>query len=82
MAKDGPNWDGLLKWSLSHADGTRPTRQLRYGHSSCSWFFRFCLLICLKLMGCLVGSLGICVAMIELSLEEMNLMSEFESGFV
>ncbi|AAF14032.1 hypothetical protein [Arabidopsis thaliana] len=53
MAKDGPNWDGLLKWSLSHADGTRPTRQL---------------------------SLGICVAMIELSLEEMNLMSEFESG--
>lgn len=31
MAKDGPNWDGLLKWSLSHADGTRPTRQLRYG---------------------------------------------------
>ncbi|XP_010543280.1 PREDICTED: hsp70 nucleotide exchange factor fes1-like [Tarenaya hassleriana] len=28
MAKDGPNWDGLLKWSLSHADGTRPTRQL------------------------------------------------------
>ncbi|CAH8354702.1 unnamed protein product [Eruca vesicaria subsp. sativa] len=28
MAKDGPNWDGLLKWSLSHADGTLPTRQL------------------------------------------------------
>ncbi|CAF1703814.1 BnaC03g36030D [Brassica napus] len=28
MAKDGPNWDGLLKWSLSHADGTQPTRQL------------------------------------------------------
>ncbi|CAD5330567.1 unnamed protein product [Arabidopsis thaliana] len=28
MAKDGPNWDGLLKWSLSHSDGTRPTRQL------------------------------------------------------
>ncbi|CAN8259967.1 unnamed protein product [Cochlearia groenlandica] len=28
MAKDGPNWDGLLKWSLSHADGTRPNRQL------------------------------------------------------
>ncbi|ESQ40133.1 hypothetical protein EUTSA_v10014140mg [Eutrema salsugineum] len=28
MAEDGPNWDGLLKWSLSHADGTRPTRQL------------------------------------------------------
>ncbi|VVB12919.1 unnamed protein product [Arabis nemorensis] len=28
MAKEGPNWDGLLKWSLSHADGTRPTRNL------------------------------------------------------
>ncbi|KAG2315409.1 hypothetical protein Bca4012_066223 [Brassica carinata] len=28
MAKDGPNWDGLLEWSLSHADGTRTTRQL------------------------------------------------------
>uniref|UniRef100_A0A1J3K956 Hsp70 nucleotide exchange factor FES1 n=1 Tax=Noccaea caerulescens TaxID=107243 RepID=A0A1J3K956_NOCCA len=28
MAKDGPNWDGLLKWSLSHADGTRQPRQL------------------------------------------------------
>ncbi|KAL1200554.1 hypothetical protein V5N11_032954 [Cardamine amara subsp. amara] len=27
-AEDRPNWDGLLKWSLSHADGTRPTRQL------------------------------------------------------
>ncbi|PHT32752.1 hypothetical protein CQW23_29089 [Capsicum baccatum] len=24
MAKEGPNWDGLLKWSLSHADGTNP----------------------------------------------------------
>lgn len=28
MAKEGPNWDGLLKWSLSHSDGTRPTRNL------------------------------------------------------
>lgn len=28
MAKEGPNWDGLLKWSLSHADGTRPPRDL------------------------------------------------------
>ncbi|XP_009782526.1 uncharacterized protein [Nicotiana sylvestris] len=28
MAKEGPNWDGLLKWSLSHADGTNPTRNL------------------------------------------------------
>lgn len=25
---NGPNWDGLLKWSLSHADGTQSTRQL------------------------------------------------------
>lgn len=30
MAKEGPNWDGLLKWSLSHADGTKPPRNLRY----------------------------------------------------
>lgn len=28
MAKEGPNWDGLLKWSLSHADGTNPPRNL------------------------------------------------------
>ncbi|XP_052172530.1 uncharacterized protein LOC127788384 [Diospyros lotus] len=28
MAKDGPNWDGLLKWSLSHSDGTRSNRNL------------------------------------------------------
>ncbi|GAB4833845.1 hypothetical protein Ancab_032092 [Ancistrocladus abbreviatus] len=28
MAKDGPNWEGLLKWSLSHADGTAPQRHL------------------------------------------------------
>lgn len=25
---NGPNWDGLLKWSLSHSDGTESTRQL------------------------------------------------------
>uniref|UniRef100_A0A0C9S4L9 TSA: Wollemia nobilis Ref_Wollemi_Transcript_24998_1838 transcribed RNA sequence n=1 Tax=Wollemia nobilis TaxID=56998 RepID=A0A0C9S4L9_9CONI len=25
---DGPKWDGLLKWSLSHADGTGSARQL------------------------------------------------------
>lgn len=30
MAGDGLKWDGLLKWSLSHADGTRPPRNLRY----------------------------------------------------
>lgn len=34
MAKEGPNWDGLLKWSIANSDGTRPTRDLRY-------FFRF-----------------------------------------
>lgn len=28
MAKDGPDWDGLLKWSLSHSDGTGTQRQL------------------------------------------------------
>ncbi|XP_010276700.1 PREDICTED: uncharacterized protein LOC104611382 [Nelumbo nucifera] len=28
MAKEGPNWEGLLKWSLAHSDGTRPTRNL------------------------------------------------------
>ncbi|THU52827.1 hypothetical protein C4D60_Mb10t08030 [Musa balbisiana] len=28
MAGDGLKWDGLLKWSLSHADGTRPPRNL------------------------------------------------------
>ncbi|KAG6697411.1 hypothetical protein I3842_09G197200 [Carya illinoinensis] len=28
MAKDGPNWEGLLKWSLAHADGTQPPRNL------------------------------------------------------
>lgn len=30
MAKEGPNWDGLLKWSIAHSDGTRPTGNLRY----------------------------------------------------
>ncbi|KAF3449161.1 hypothetical protein FNV43_RR09889 [Rhamnella rubrinervis] len=28
MAKEGPNWDGLLKWSLAHSDGTQPPRNL------------------------------------------------------
>ncbi|XP_060201967.1 uncharacterized protein LOC132630404 [Lycium barbarum] len=28
MADKGPNWDGLLKWSLSHADATNPPRNL------------------------------------------------------
>lgn len=28
MAKDGPNWEGLLKWSLAHSDGTRNPRNL------------------------------------------------------
>lgn len=38
MAKDGPDWDGLLKWSLAHSDGTRPPRNLRqtlFPHSLC-----------------------------------------------
>ncbi|KAJ6826743.1 hsp70 nucleotide exchange factor fes1-like [Iris pallida] len=25
MARDGVKWDGLLKWSLSHMDGTKPS---------------------------------------------------------
>ncbi|CAK9179452.1 unnamed protein product [Ilex paraguariensis] len=28
MAKEGPNWDGLLKWSLAHSDGTSSNRNL------------------------------------------------------
>ncbi|KAK9920411.1 hypothetical protein M0R45_028966 [Rubus argutus] len=28
MAGDAPNWEGLLKWSLAHSDGTRPNRNL------------------------------------------------------
>ncbi|XP_051130612.1 hsp70 nucleotide exchange factor fes1-like [Andrographis paniculata] len=28
MAKEGPNWEGLLKWSLSHSDGTSASRNL------------------------------------------------------
>ncbi|GER57247.1 Hsp70 nucleotide exchange factor FES1 [Striga asiatica] len=28
MVKEGPNWDGLLKWSLSHSDGTNTSRTL------------------------------------------------------
>ncbi|GLT89558.1 hypothetical protein SLE2022_075360 [Rubroshorea leprosula] len=28
MAKDGPNWEALLKGSLSHSDGTGSTRTL------------------------------------------------------
>ncbi|KAK2657829.1 hypothetical protein Ddye_010881 [Dipteronia dyeriana] len=28
MAKDGPNWDGLLKWSIAHSDGTQGPRNL------------------------------------------------------
>ncbi|CAL1399076.1 unnamed protein product [Linum trigynum] len=28
MAKPGPDWDGLLKWSLAHSDGTGSNRSL------------------------------------------------------
>ncbi|KAI4331706.1 hypothetical protein MLD38_029863 [Melastoma candidum] len=28
MSQEGPNWEGLLKWSLAHSDGTRSTRNL------------------------------------------------------
>ncbi|RZR74350.1 hypothetical protein BHM03_00035756, partial [Ensete ventricosum] len=30
MAGEVLKWDGLLRWSLSHADGIRPARILRY----------------------------------------------------
>lgn len=28
MADGAPNWEGLLKWSIAHSDGTRPPRNL------------------------------------------------------
>ncbi|KAK9158835.1 hypothetical protein Scep_005409 [Stephania cephalantha] len=28
MAKEGPDWDGLLKWSIANSDGTSPPRNL------------------------------------------------------
>ncbi|KAL1195870.1 hypothetical protein V5N11_027731 [Cardamine amara subsp. amara] len=28
MANNGPNWDGLLKWSLSHSEGASSSRRL------------------------------------------------------
>uniref|UniRef100_A0A5B7AGR0 Putative hsp70-binding protein 1-like n=1 Tax=Davidia involucrata TaxID=16924 RepID=A0A5B7AGR0_DAVIN len=36
MAKDGPNWEGLLKWSLANSDGIRPSRNL--GEEDRKWF--------------------------------------------
>ncbi|CAL9777257.1 unnamed protein product [Musa acuminata subsp. burmannicoides] len=30
MASDESKWDALLRWSLSHADGTLPARVLRW----------------------------------------------------
>lgn len=47
MAKDGPNWDGLLKWSLAHSDGTGSSRNLRYPsrmlslYSTCVYVYNF-----------------------------------------
>jgi|APAra0007618407_1042631.scaffolds.fasta_scaffold18283_2 hypothetical protein len=29
MANNGPNWDGLLKWSLSHSDGASSSSRIR-----------------------------------------------------
>uniref|UniRef100_A0A2C9VGZ1 Uncharacterized protein n=1 Tax=Manihot esculenta TaxID=3983 RepID=A0A2C9VGZ1_MANES len=37
MAKDGPNWEGLLKWSLSHADCTGSKRKLSEEDRRCLW---------------------------------------------
>ncbi|XP_057512612.1 hsp70 nucleotide exchange factor fes1-like isoform X1 [Actinidia eriantha] len=28
MENEGPNWEGLLKWSIAHSDGTRPSQKL------------------------------------------------------
>ncbi|CAL1379030.1 unnamed protein product [Linum trigynum] len=36
MAKPGPDWDGLLKWSLAHSDGTGSNRNL--GEEDRRWF--------------------------------------------
>ncbi|EYU41749.1 hypothetical protein ABFS82_10G029700 [Erythranthe guttata] len=36
MAGEGPNWQGLLKWSLSHADGSNPSRNL--SEADKKWF--------------------------------------------
>ena len=33
MDGSGPDWKGLLKWSIAHSDGTQAPRQLRYGDS-------------------------------------------------
>ncbi|XP_042477033.1 hsp70-binding protein 1-like [Macadamia integrifolia] len=38
MAKEGPNWDGLLKWSLANSDGNRPPRQL--SEEDRKWFMQ------------------------------------------
>ncbi len=26
----GPDWKGLLKWSMANSDGTQPAREIRY----------------------------------------------------
>ncbi|GMH23069.1 hypothetical protein Nepgr_024912 [Nepenthes gracilis] len=36
MAKDRPNWEGLLKWSLSYSDSTRP--QCHLSEEERRWF--------------------------------------------
>lgn len=36
MAGDGPDWQGLLKWSLAHSDGTSSARKLNDGDRK--WF--------------------------------------------
>lgn len=45
MAKQGPNWDGLLKWSIANSDGTRPPSNLRY-----FFFHLFFLCLCVMLI--------------------------------
>lgn len=33
MDGSGPDWKGLLKWSIAHSDGTQAPRDLRYENS-------------------------------------------------
>lgn len=43
MAKEGPNWEGLLKWSLANSDGTRPPRNFRCPSISIYQFVYICM---------------------------------------
>ena len=53
MDGSGPDWKGLLKWSIAHSDGTQAPRQLRYGDSLLGAIW---LSICGGLLVCLIIS--------------------------